>query len=71
MNLQPIRYHICSLDHGEGILLVDVESETIPRTDARGNPLYYCLAGHHIFSIERGEREKPIRKLPPLSSSLQ
>lgn len=52
MDIQPIKYHKCSLDQGEGVLLVDIESETIPRTDKRGNPQYYCLTGQHIFTVE-------------------
>lgn len=52
MDLQMIKRHSCSLDQGDGILLVDIETETIPRTDGGGNPLYYCLAGHHIFSVD-------------------
>ncbi len=62
MDLQSIRHHVCSLDHGEGIILVDVEFETQPRTDDRGNRLYYRLTGHHIFSVKAQGRAVPHKK---------
>ena len=52
MNLLAIKYHTCELDQGEGILLVDVESETIPRTNTCGHRLYYCTRKQHFFSVD-------------------
>ena len=40
------------MDKGHGILLVDVETETVPRTDGRGNRLYYCTHGRHLFAVD-------------------
>jgi len=52
MELQLIKHHICALDKGDGILLVDIETETIPRTDKHGNRLYYCTHGSHFFAVD-------------------
>ena len=40
------------MDEEDAILLVDVETESVPYTDEDGNPLYYCMEGEHTFSIE-------------------
>jgi hypothetical protein len=56
MELQLIKYHTCTLDKGDGILLVDIETETIPRTDRRGNRLYYCTHGCHVFAVDEQGR---------------
>ncbi|MDQ2904107.1 MAG: hypothetical protein M3Y81_11205 [Chloroflexota bacterium] len=50
MNLKSIKYHTCSEDNQEGILMVDPETESVPVTDADGNILYYCTQGNHVFS---------------------
>jgi hypothetical protein len=50
MDLQHLKHCICGQDHGRAVLLVDIESELVPRCDGRGNWLYYCLKGHHVFS---------------------
>lgn len=50
MNLQPHKYHNCERCSGEGILLVDLETESFPRADESGNWQYYCFKGH-IFAI--------------------
>ena len=52
MDLQEIKYHTCPLDEEEGILLVDIETETVPETDAEGNVQYYCRACSHTFSVD-------------------
>lgn len=52
MELQVIKHHTCALDKGDGILLVDIETETIPRTDKHGNRLYYCIHGSHLFAVD-------------------
>ncbi len=64
MDLQAHKYHKCAQDGGEAILHVDVETETIPRTDTKGNLMYYCLERCHTFIVEatdgvseRGRRE--------------
>ncbi len=51
MDLKPIKYHACTQDQGQGILLVDIETETKPLKDVHGNRLYYCMLNHHIFSV--------------------
>jgi hypothetical protein len=56
MDLEQIKYQTCPLDQEEGILLTDIE-EIIPETDAEGDLQYYCLAGHHIFSLDENEEE--------------
>jgi hypothetical protein len=52
MELQLIKHHACALDKGDGILLVDIETETIPRTDKQGNRLYFCTHGNHLFAVD-------------------
>lgn len=61
MNLQQIKKWTCALDRGEAILLVDIETETIPLTDASGNKLYYCLEGHHTFAVKQ-DKKMPIQE---------
>ena len=58
MDLQQIKYHTCSLDHELGVLLVDIETETLPEKDPEGNNQYYCLGGKHIFSVEDEAEEE-------------
>ena len=56
MSLQSIKHYNCAQCHGEGILLVDIETESFPHTDKDGNWQYYCMEGQHIFSVtERGK----------------
>lgn len=62
MELQPPKHSRCSHDNGLGVLLVDIDSETIPRTDRRGNWQYYCLKGHHIFSVRSVKADILIQK---------
>lgn len=52
MDLHRFKFHRCSCGQDKGILLVDIDSETTPRTDARGNRQYYCPAGRHIFAVD-------------------
>jgi hypothetical protein len=52
MNPHALKHHACTRDHGTGILLVDVETESIPCTDAGGNRQYYCLEGQHVFAVD-------------------
>jgi hypothetical protein len=51
MGLQTLKHCICSHDHGLAVLLVDIESERVPRRNAQGKLLYYCLRGQHVFSL--------------------
>ena len=62
MNLQLTKHQPCPLDEQDGVLLVDVETETVPATDEDGNPLYYCLAGEHTFSVDAQEATRPTRE---------
>ncbi len=55
MNLEQVKYHTCDLDDCDGILLLDAETETLPDTDMDGNMQYYCLEGHHTFSVDEDE----------------
>jgi hypothetical protein len=57
MDLQSLKHCLCEQDHGVGVLLVDVESETIPHKDKHGKRLYYCLKKHHIFSAEMSKSQ--------------
>lgn len=56
MNLEQIKYHSCIEDDGEGVLLVDVD-ETEPETDEYGNRQYYCMDGHHTFSVDEDDED--------------
>ena len=57
MDLLQIKYHTCPSDLEQGVLLVDLETETKLNTDTGGNKQYYCLAGKHIFSVEANEEK--------------
>jgi hypothetical protein len=70
MALEAIKYHTCGLDKGDGILLVDIETETVPYTDKQGNRLYFCTHGNHVFAVDaQGHcilcNSSPPRSLPP------
>lgn len=52
MNLWPFKHETCPIDEEDAILLVDVETESVPLTDEDGNLLYYCLEGEHTFTVE-------------------
>jgi hypothetical protein len=56
MNVEQIKYQTCPYDQEEGVLLVDVETETTPQTDDDGDLRYYCLSGRHTFSLDEDER---------------
>jgi hypothetical protein len=62
MELQPSKHAQCSHDKGLGVLLVDIDSETLPRRDRRGNWQYYCLKGHHLFSVRSAKADILIQK---------
>lgn len=49
--LHAYKHCLCPRDHGLAVLLVDLESEQVPRCDVRGQRMYYCLKGHHVFSL--------------------
>lgn len=57
MNVEQIKYQTCPYDQEEGVLLVDVETETTPTTDDDGDLRYYCLSGGHTFSLDEDERK--------------
>jgi hypothetical protein len=57
MNLEQIKYSTCPFDDEEGILLTDIE-ENLPQTDEDGSLQYYCIAGHHTFTLDEDDREK-------------
>lgn len=56
MGLFSKKYHNCPEDDEEAVLLVDLETETIPETDEDGNLLYYCPGGH-IMAVEADDEE--------------
>jgi hypothetical protein len=64
MDIHWFKHHTCPVDEEEAILLVDVETEAVPATDEDGNLLYYCIEGHHIFSVDEdgGTRQNENRK---------
>jgi hypothetical protein len=49
--LHAYKHCLCPRDHGLAVLLVDLESERVPRYDVQGQRMYYCLKGHHVFSL--------------------
>jgi len=49
--LQDIKYHACPVGHKRAILLVDLQTDTIPELDNEGNRQYYCPVCLRIFSI--------------------
>lgn len=62
MDLWPFKHHTCPMDDEDGVLLVDVETESVPQTDEDGNLLYYCLEGEHTFSVDVREVKGESRK---------
>lgn len=50
-HIQAMKYYTCPTCGQEAVLVVDVETETIPVTDEAGNTQYYCLHCHRIFSV--------------------
>jgi hypothetical protein len=72
MDLSPLSTRItCLHDGGVAILLVDAETERIPYTDEDGNPLYFCLEGQHVVTLQgetlrRGGMVHHDTSLPPV-----
>jgi hypothetical protein len=56
MNLEQIKYGTCPFDQEEGILLTDIE-ELLPQTNSDGELQYYCLNGHHTFTLDENTKE--------------
>ena len=49
------KYHACPLcQHGQGVLLVDVETETQPQMDEDGHLQYRCMQCQRTFAVEQG-----------------
>ena len=59
MNLHLFKHHTCPEDEEEATLLVDVETETIPKRDEDGNLLYYCVEGKHVFPVDEDGGASP------------
>lgn len=59
MNLHWFKHHTCPDDEEEATLLVDVETETIPKRDEYGNLLYYCIEGQHVFPVDEDGGASP------------
>jgi hypothetical protein len=57
MDVEHMKYHTCPYDDEEGVLIVDLETESMPETDEDGDLQYYCLAGNHTFSLDEDESE--------------
>ena len=53
MSIHTKKYHECPEHKCDGILIVDVETEKVPRIDGRGNTSYYCPEGQHVFSVSK------------------
>jgi hypothetical protein len=56
MDIRDIKYHSCPIDDEDGILLVDMETESMPEMDEEGNYLYYCNSGH-TFSVDEEQTD--------------
>lgn len=56
MNLEQLKYHTCPVDQEEAILVANID-ENLAATDPDGELQYYCLAGHHIFSVDEDEND--------------
>ena len=52
-HLQLYKYHECPADHKQAVLVVDVETETVPVTDYDGNQQYFCLLCQRTFSVSK------------------
>jgi hypothetical protein len=55
LDLDEVKYAPCPADDGFGVLLVDIETESVPDTDEDDHLQYYCMEGHHVFSVSEGE----------------
>ena len=53
LDLEHIRYQQCPACHKYAILLVDVQTETVPRTDQQGNKQYHCLECRRTFAVDK------------------
>ena len=53
-SLEQIKYQTCPVDDEEAVLLTDIDEDS-PETNEDGELQYYCLAGHHIFTLEEEE----------------
>jgi hypothetical protein len=54
-DVNEMKYAICPSDNSTAVLLVDIETETAPDTDEDHNLQYYCMEGHHVFSVSEDE----------------
>ena len=52
MSSQDEKAHPCPHCGGEGRLLVDVETETIPHRDAAGHKQYHCINCQKRFAVD-------------------
>ena len=57
MDVEHMMYQTCPYDQEEGILIVDVETESVAETDEDGDLQYYCMAGNHTFSLDEDETD--------------
>ncbi len=55
LDLDEVKYAPCPADDGFGVLLVDIETESVPDTDEDDQLQYYCMEGHHVFSVSEDE----------------
>ncbi len=54
LDLEHIRHQQCPVCHKYAILLVDVQTETVPRTDLlQGNKQYHCLECQRTFVVDK------------------
>ena len=56
--LQDIKYHACPVGHQRAILLVDLQTDTIPELDNEGNRQYYCPTCLRFFSVSSSAKRK-------------
>jgi hypothetical protein len=52
LDLEHLRYQQCPACHRYAILLVDVQTETVPRTDLQGSKQYHCLECRRTFAVD-------------------
>ena len=50
-DLQPLKHYSCPDCHRDAILLVDVDTDTMPLLDDDGDLQYFCLGCGIIFAI--------------------
>lgn len=53
MAIQVSKEHACPRCQGQSVVVVDIETESIPQVDTQGNPRYHCLECQCTFSVDQ------------------